>query len=162
MIETIIQAIWLVLSALIPLIPLAIIAVHDYKTKTITNKQLILLGLCMLPMIAYHWIFTGDLLTNMATAAGFSLALYFLYKSGKAPSGDVLLLLPFPFAFAFFDCLYLAGIAILAHLIISFIIRKKETGAHAFAPAVLIGYAFLTVPSAVFLIPQIIEVLLLI
>lgn len=162
MIETIIQAIWLVLGALIPLTPLAVIAWHDLKTKTITNKQLILLGICMLPIIIYHWIYTGDIITNLATAAGFTIILYLLYKSGKVPSGDILLLLPFPFAFAFFDCLYLAGIALIAHLIISFIIRKKESGAHAFAPAVLIGYAFLTVPSAIVLIPQIIEVLLLI
>lgn len=162
MIETIIQAIWLVLGALLPLIPLAIIAWHDFKTKTITNKQLILLGLCMLPMIIYHWIYTGDIIENLETAAGFSIVLYILYKTGKVPSGDILLLLPFPFAFAVSDCLYLAGIALITHLIISFIIRKKESGPHAFAPAVLIGYAFLTVPSAIVLIQQIIEVLLLI
>ena len=92
MIETIIQAIWLVLGALLPLIPLAIIAWHDLKTKTITNKQLILLGLCMLPMIIYHWIYTGDIITNLATAAGFSVVLYLLYKSGKvhmAPSYEL-------------------------------------------------------------------------
>lgn len=159
MIETIILATLYCIIALLPIIPLGIIAWHDLKTKTIKNWQLLLFGAAALPYAIYHWVEV----TNYITASLFALVVYAillaLCKTKKMPAGDALLLLPFPLMFDPITCLYLLAIALIAHTIVSLILRKKETGAHAFAPSVFVAYICIAVPVFL-LIPDIITALI--
>lgn len=155
--QIIITAAWLILAAVLPVIPLCIIAWHDIKTRTIINWQLLLFAGSMLPLIAYHWVHAASL-TNIIVSALYLIILAALYKLKKMPSGDVLLLIPIALAFGFPDCLWLIAVALIAHVIFSAILAKKQTGAKPFAPAVLIGYLFVVYP-AFLLIPDLLAVL---
>lgn len=155
--EIIFQAIWLVLAALLPIVPLFIIAWHDLKTRTIINWQLILFAVSMLPLIIYHWIHAANII-NIIVSAAFLIILAVLYKTKKMPSGDALLLIPVALAFGFPDCLWLIAVALIAHVIFSAILAKKLQGAKPLGPAVLIGYLFVIAPAFV-LIPDLLAVL---
>lgn len=152
--EIVFQALWLVLAALLPIVPLFIIAWHDLKTRTIINWQLMVFAGSMIPLILYHWINYADIFTNLVVSGLCAVILAVLYNTKKLPSGDVLLLIPIILAFGFMDLIWLAIVALIAHLIISAALRKKLEGAKPFAPAVLIGYLFIIIPI-VGLIPDI-------
>lgn len=130
-----------------PLITLTILAIHDWKTSTVINWQLILFAVSLIPYAIFNWIASADVLIfNIIFSAVFIGVAAVLMHTGKLASGDGLMIIPAAAAFGSSTPILVAGS--LLFTAIFFFGRKREKKI-PYAPGLLAAMAALLLPNII-------------
>lgn len=135
-----------------PLITVGILAIHDWKTSTVVNWQLILFAVSLIPFAIFRWAAADSILPSLIISAIIIGSCIILMKLNKLASGDALMIIPAAAAFGADSILLLAGS--LFFTAIFFLGRKREKKI-PYAPGLLVAMAALIIPNIIVLLATI-------